>query len=68
MKNKNIMGCKQHIDISLFDVFYIIFAIAMLWMSVTSTVQAFKDPKLTRTELTLLIPKTFTLHFQEPQK
>jgi len=42
----------------------IIFIICALWVSVTSGIQRVKNPRLTETELFLLIPKNFILSFK----
>ena len=42
----------------------IILVLLLLWMGVTSTIAAFKNPKLTETELFLRIPKSFILDYE----
>lgn len=42
----------------------IISVLLLLWIVVTSTIAAFKNPKLTETELLLRIPKSFVLDFK----
>ena len=43
---------------------YFVVALICMWIAVTSTIQAFRDPKLTRTELFLMIPHTIMLDFK----
>lgn len=49
----------------IINIIYIIFCISFVWLSLTSMVQSFKNPKLTQTEVFLLIPHTFVLDFKE---
>jgi len=42
----------------------IIFIICTLWISITSSIQRVKNPRLTETELFLLIPNNFILSFK----
>ena len=39
--------------------------IILMWISVTNTIQAFKCPKMTHTELFLHLPKTIMLNFEK---
>ncbi len=36
----------------------------VMWISITNTIQAFKCPEMTKTELVLRIPDSFKLNFQ----
>ena len=44
-------------------IFKIICCIILLWISITSTICAFKNPEMTETQLFLYIPKSFILNF-----
>lgn len=47
------------------DALYIPVIIILLWIAVTNTIQAFKCPKMTRTELFLTIPNSFMCDWQD---
>ena len=51
--------CKHNIKLT----FQIICFIILLWISITSTICAFKNPEMTETQLFLHIPKSFILDF-----
>lgn len=46
------------------NIIWFILVLLLLWIGVTSTIAAFKNPKLTETELFLRIPKSFILNFK----
>ena len=46
------------------NIIWFILVLLLLWIGVTSTIAAFKNPKLTETELFLRIPKSFILNYE----
>jgi hypothetical protein len=51
---------KKHLE-SILPVFLMI---AILWMSISVFIQAFKCPEMTQTQLFLHIPQSFVLNFK----
>ena len=52
----------------IITIVWFILVLLLLWIGVTSTIAAFKNPKLTETELFLRIPKSFILNFKQLNK
>ena len=48
----------------IITIVWFILVLLLLWIGVTSTIAAFKNPKLTETELFLRIPKSFILNYE----
>lgn len=48
-------------------ILYVLIVIIALYTACTSMIMAFKNPKLTQTELFLLIPKSLLLDFKQQQ-
>lgn len=46
------------------NVFIILILVVCVWVSVTTTINAFSNPAKTRTQLFLDIPKSFMLNFK----
>lgn len=53
---------KKHSKIT--TIIWSILVLLLLWIVVTSTIARFKNPKLTETEISLRIPKSFILDFK----
>ncbi len=51
-------------DKSYKNIILCIITVVVLWLSITTTIQAFKCPSMTQTELFLNIPKTMVLNFK----
>lgn len=41
-----------------------ILSVIFIWISISSTICAFKNPELTRTQVLLRIPQSFILNFE----
>ena len=59
----NIMTAKNKESIK--EVLYMMLTVLLLWVVVTNTIQAFKCPKMTPTELLLHLPKTIIGDWQQ---
>lgn len=53
---------KKHSKI--INIIWLILVLLLLWIAVTSTIDRFKNPKLTETEILLRTPKSFILDFK----
>jgi hypothetical protein len=42
----------------------VILLVILVWMAITNIIQAFKNPKMTNTELFLHIPKSIVLNYE----
>jgi len=56
---------KTTLNLKLVEILHIIFAICVLWVAITSWVQAFKCPSMTQTQLFLNIPHSVILDFKQ---
>jgi hypothetical protein len=50
---------------SIIGVLYMMLAVFMIWIAVSNTIQAFKCPEMTTTELFLHLPKTIIGDWQQ---
>lgn len=61
MKKKNINDYIAHTGL----IFNVVFGSLILWVLISNTVQRFKCPTMTETELLLHIPKSFVCNWSE---
>lgn len=54
---------KEELKYKIETIFQVICFIVVLWIVITSTICAFKNPEMTQTQLFLHIPKSFILDF-----
>jgi len=62
-KNSDFLDYRSTRRTSIILIVQIVLSIPVIWMGITSTIQEFKAPSMTRTEVTLRIPQSFMLHF-----
>lgn len=55
---------KKCIKENTINALYFVLSTVFLWISVSSTIQAFKCPKMSQTELLLHTPKSFVCDWQ----
>ena len=59
-KSAKAMGfLREPVKRKSISIFYVVFMLIVVWVAVSSTIQRFKNPKLTETELLLRIPDSF---------
>lgn len=59
------MDLKKYEQIEIIkDCVVYILSVILIWISISSTICAFKNPELTQTQIFLRIPQSFILNFE----